>query len=103
MRWKVQITRRHDMGLGKEYIAQADIEDSQDRRIASVNIRPHTDGKVESIANLMAASPELLEAIQNLQKELRGALNFNVRKHYSLMVADAAATKVVARATGGSQ
>lgn len=43
---------------------------------------------------------ELLEALRALQKEVHGAVKFNVRKHYHLMVADAAASKAIAKAEG---
>jgi len=45
---------------------------------------------------------ELLQALKDLQKEVRSAFKFDVRKHYSLMVADAAATKAVRKAEGGA-
>lgn len=40
-----------------------------------------------------------LEALRELQKQLRAHIRLDVKKHYSLMVADAAASKVIARAT----
>lgn len=45
------------------------------------------------------ALPELLEALIGLQKEIKHHIRFNVKKHYSLMVQDAAATKAIAKAT----
>lgn len=44
---------------------------------------------------------ELINAIEHLQKEIRAHLKMNVKKHYSLMVADAQATKVIHKARAG--
>ncbi len=40
----------------------------------------------------------LIEALQNLRTELRSAIKLDVKKHYSLMVADAAAGTAIAEA-----
>jgi hypothetical protein len=39
-----------------------------------------------------------LEALKELQKQLHAHVKLDVRKHYSLMVADAAASAVIAKA-----
>lgn len=51
-------------------------------------------------ARLIAAAPELLAALEGLRAELRAHVKLNVRKHYSLMVADAAAGTAIAKARG---
>lgn len=60
--------------------------------------------RIENYADalLIAAAPELLRALRELQQKLHGAIKLDVRKHYSLMVADAAATKAIDRAEGRS-
>lgn len=40
---------------------------------------------------------KLRTALEDLQKQLRQHIKFDVRKHYSLMVADSAATKALAK------
>ena len=50
-------------------------------------------------ARLIAAAPELLDALESLTKEINlGKLN--VKKDFSLLVAHANATKMIAKATG---
>lgn len=51
-------------------------------------------------ARLIAAAPELLVALEGLRRELLAHVKLNVRKHYSLMVADAAAGTAIAKARG---
>ena len=50
-------------------------------------------------ARLIAAAPELLAALRELQKAVRDAHLLDVKKHYSLCVADAAAGKAIYKAT----
>lgn len=57
----------------------------------------------EANARLIAAAPELLAALRELQAQLRAHIKLDVKKHYSLMVADAAASKAVLRAEGGGE
>lgn len=42
----------------------------------------------------------LLNALEDLQKQVRAHIKLDVRKHYSLMVADAAASHAIAKARG---
>lgn len=51
-------------------------------------------------ARLMAAAPDLLAALEEVRKQLREHVKFNVKRHYSLMVADAAAGTAIAKARG---
>ena len=53
-------------------------------------------------ANLIAAAPDLLAALRDFQSQVRSNIKFDVKKHYSLMVADAAVTKAIAKAEGNS-
>jgi hypothetical protein len=50
-------------------------------------------------AQLIAAAPEMLEALRGLQSEIRQAVKMDVKNHVSLMIYDAAATKAIAKAT----
>jgi len=61
-----------------------------------------TDDGAEERANarLIAAAPELLEAVTLLQAALTEYHLRDVKKRYSLCVADAAASAAIAKATG---
>ena len=63
---------------------------------------PETIATVRSRANaaLIAAAPDLLAALEDLRKKLRAHVKLDVRKHYSLMVADAAASSAIHQARG---
>lgn len=50
-------------------------------------------------ANTRSAAPRLLEALEGLRKELWAHVKLDVKKHYNLMVADAAAGTAIAEAT----
>jgi hypothetical protein len=45
-----------------------------------------------------ATETELLAALRELQKQLHAHIRLDVKKHYSLMVADAAASTAIAKA-----
>ena len=58
-------------------------------------------GRLPALANaaLIASAPELLEALEGLLREARQAVGkHNVKKHYSLMVAEVAADKAIRKA-----
>jgi hypothetical protein len=58
------------------------------------------DAHEEYYARLMAAAPDLLAALENLRKELHAAVRLDVKKHYSLMVAEAIAGTAIRKARG---
>jgi hypothetical protein len=45
-----------------------------------------------------AINQELVTALVELQKQLHSHIKMNVKKHYSLMVADAQASKAIGKA-----
>ena len=51
-------------------------------------------------AIFLSTAPELLEALENLLTELHNHHKMNVKKDYSLMLADAASRKVIHKAKG---
>jgi len=51
-------------------------------------------------ARAIAALPDLIAALENLQKQLRAHVKMDVKKHFSLMVAEAAAGKALFKAKG---
>lgn len=87
------------------------INDETGRRVATLtegmkfldNGQRNPEG--ERYAKLFAAAPalaeqlsDLLVAMKDLRKELRATMRFDVKKHYSLMVADVQADKASMRA-----
>lgn len=52
----------------------------------------------EETVRLRAEVAELEAALRELQKQLRAHVKMDVKKHYSLMVADATASTVIAKA-----
>jgi hypothetical protein len=65
------------------------------RAIADIDLDNRRPRERESNARLIAAAPELLQALEDLHKQIRNHLNFSVKEDYSLMVADAYASKVL--------
>jgi len=65
-------------------------------QVTTVGLSPE---EIEANCNLIMAAPELLDALVSLRKELRAHVKMNVRKHYSLMIADVSASKAIAKAT----
>ena len=51
---------------------------------------------------LREVNAELLEALENLQNQIRTHIKMDVKKHYSLMLADVAASKAIAKSRGES-
>jgi hypothetical protein len=66
------------------------------------SIRSSEGGYEQNAANakLIAAAPDLLEALQLLQQAIYNARLLDVKKQFDLCVADSAASKAIAKATG---
>lgn len=56
--------------------------------------------ELREAARLIAAAPDLLATLEELQAQLRAHVRMDVKKHYSLMVAEVAADKAIRRARG---
>lgn len=56
--------------------------------------------EAEANAALIAAAPDLLAALKGLQKQIHAHYKMNVKKDFSLMLADAEAGKAIAKAEG---
>ena len=62
------------------------------------------EGEDEANARLIAAAPDLLEALRGLLRETRQSVpNINVKKHFSLMVQMEEAKSAIAKAEGRAQ
>lgn len=68
--------------------------------VAVVSTQGLTDEEIEGNCNLISATTDLLEALRLLQKAVHDAHLLNVRKHFDICVADAAASKAIAKAEG---
>ena len=62
--------------------------------------RNEIDVDVVAAMRLLDAAPDLLAALEDLRKELRPAVKLDVKKYYSLMVAEVAADKAIRKARG---
>jgi hypothetical protein len=63
-----------------------------------------TEGQSAADAHLIAAAPDLLEALRGLLRETRQSVpNINVKKHFSLMVQMEEAKSAIAKAEGRAE
>jgi hypothetical protein len=62
----------------------------------------HITGGNAANAALIAAAPDLLEALEALQAEAWTRRTGNVNKDYGLLIADSAARAAIAKAKGGN-
>ena len=67
--------------------------------ICAIDKRAGREDEDLANAHLIAAAPDLLAALVALKAELHNTLKLDVKKHYSLMVADAAAGTAITKAT----
>ncbi len=65
----------------------------------SSNIDPHVDETNKANARLVAAAPLLLDALQELQKQVHVHHKMSTQDDFSLMIADSAASKAIKAAT----
>ena len=69
-----------------------------DRRTTDRRISPAIgEFAITENARLRASNAELVDALDNLRTQLHEHIRMNVKKHYSLMVADAPAGTVCSR------
>lgn len=62
---------------------------------------PYGKKRWSFLKRAMDSHEELITALKDLRERMRSAVGkFNVRKHYSLMVADAQAAKAIDKAEG---
>jgi len=96
--WKAD---NHIIGDGWRVFVPRHDEADQHDAIADVETW-QSDTETEANARLIAAAPDLLDALKNVLDELHKHHKMNVKKDYSLMVADSVARKAIAKAEGRS-
>lgn len=72
----------------------------QGEQVANMHVAMLDQDEHKANARLIAAAPDLLETLKHLRAEIRAVIKFDVKKHYSLIVADVAADKAIAKAEG---
>jgi hypothetical protein len=84
--------------------AHLSVEDNAGRVLAFCNLQSEDGDEDEANARLIAAAPEMLQALRGLLREARESVpKINVKKHFSLMVCMEAAKEAIAKAEGGQQ